>query len=368
MSIGSNMFLFPNYGLGTINNIRAWMYRKDIFEAEGLQPPKTMEELYQTCKILKARYPDSYPLAMRGGVNTFNVIGAQWKPYFEFGVYYDYNQGKFSFGAAESTMYDIITYFKRMYDEGLVPPDYLTINIDSWQLMINSNKGFIMPEYIVRIDYFNAPNRLRNPDYTWTTMAPPATPGVAEAKLNKTNWEYSGYVVCNTDDRERIDNAFKLVDWMYSPNGVELLSWGKEGETYRVAEDGTHSFILDGSGRNARSLYGVGTYGLFQVIKPEANEAMYSQENVEQAKKALTYLLDEVNPVTWLPLDITETSAKKRISEPLMQYTREQITKFLIGERSLDEWGAFQQELEQRGVAPLLEAYESAYKRVISQS
>ena len=72
---------FPqNYGTDNRQGIRAWLYRKDIFEKHNLEVPETMDEVYEVAKELKKLYPDSYPLCMREGLRNINVIGSQWKP------------------------------------------------------------------------------------------------------------------------------------------------------------------------------------------------------------------------------------------------------------------------------------------------
>lgn len=366
-SLGSNLYMFPNYGLDSINNLRAWMYRKDIFEKHGLKVPTTMEELYQVCKKLKALYPDSYPLSIRMGVNLLDVIGSQWKPYFQTGIYYDFETKTWHYGATEDIMKDLIRYFKRMYDEKLIPPDFVTINVENWQGMVDNNQGFLMPEYIARLDFFNQKNRLRDPKYTWAVMAPPRVYDNVAPRLEKLNFEFSGYVLCNTQNQERINNALKLVDWMYSPNGVDLMSWGIEGKTYRV-KDGEKEFILDKSGASPRTLYGIGTYGLYQVVEEAANEALYSDENVAGARIAIQHINPNINPSVWLPLNLAENNAIRQIFDSLENYKREQICAFILGTQPLSAWDDFQAGLKARYVDQYVSLCASAYHRILAQN
>ena len=200
------IYFFPTYGLHTINNMRAWMYRKDIFEKNNLTPPMNIDEMYTVAKKLKEIYPDSYPLAFRTGLGQLQVMAPQWKPYHDIYGYYDFNAGKWSYGAIEDTTKEMVMYFKKMADEELMPPDFLTIETKSWQELVASGKGFMMPEYIIRIDFFNGPARQAGEkDYTWSVMAPPKGNGPdATSKLRKTNFEFSGYLVCNTGKTENV--------------------------------------------------------------------------------------------------------------------------------------------------------------------
>ena len=68
-SADGKIYSAPSYGSPTaFGNMRTWMYRKDIFEKHGLQPPETYEELYQVCKKLKELYrtKDYGPYAEKG--------------------------------------------------------------------------------------------------------------------------------------------------------------------------------------------------------------------------------------------------------------------------------------------------------------
>ena len=163
--------------------------------------------------------------------------GPSWQKWFGLYLFDHYDAGEWKFGAAEPVMKDFVEYFLKLKNENLVPPDYITMETKSWEELMSTDRGFITLDYIVRLDFFNIPNRLENPDYTLALMAPPV-PGIqgASALLQKTNLDFGGYCVCNTGKEEKQENAFKLVDWMYSDEGMELLSWGKENETYQVVD------------------------------------------------------------------------------------------------------------------------------------
>lgn len=353
----------PVYGTQEVVNLRSWMYRKDIFEKNGLGIPATLEEVYQVSKKLKELYPNSYPLCFRSGLDQIDVMGPMWKNDFNHTFYYDFREQKWRYGAAEEVMKDIIAFFHKMYDEQLVPPDFLTINSASWEALISTDRGFLMPEYLVRIDFFNLPARKENPDYTWAIMAPPKgdTAG-GQSRIAKYNMDPSGYLVCNTGKQERIGNALKLLDWMYSDEGCELLSWGKENETYTV-ENGKKSFSNLVGDETPQSKYGFGTYGVYQRIETAAYSAIYTEEQNEQGKTAYTYTETNVNPVLWLSLNEEESKVRSELKDALINYTDEQISKFLLRQTPMSEWDVFQKNLRDMGVERMLGVYDEAYRR-----
>lgn len=359
------VYFAPVYGTQTVQNLRSWIYRKDVFEKNNLKVPTNLDEMFDVASKLKAIYPNSYPLCFRKGLQQIDVMGPIWKNNFSYGIYYDFTAKKWCYGATDNTMKDVIAFFHKMSDAKLVPADYLTINDKSWEELISTDRGFMMPEYLVRIDFFNNINRKTNKDYTWAVMAPPAAATAqGQPKIAKLNMDPTGYVVCNTKDDKRINNAIKLIDWMYSDEGSALLSWGKEGETYKI-ENGKKKFIL-GENETAQSKYGVATYGLLQRTDVAAYESVYSDEQIEQGHKAYTYTEEYVNPTLWLALNEEEMQVRTELFDSINTYTIEMLSKFMLKQEPMSNWDKFQKNLKDMGLERLLGAYESAYSRIMN--
>ena len=357
----------PSYGTQTVNSMRVWLYRRDIFEKHGLPVPETYEELYTVCKTLKELYPESYPLCFREGIRKLITIGPSWQNDFTPEGYFDFQTKQWRYGAQEPVMKEMVEYFVKLANDGLTPPDMTTMETKSWEELMSTDRGFITVDYAVRIDFFNLAARQENPEYTLAIMAPPKADSLGGTpKLEKNNLDFSGYLVCNTGDQKRMDASLRLVDWMYSAPAVELLSWGKENETYRV-EDGRRTFILK-EGEQASNAYGVGTYGLYQVIDEEAYEATYTEENVAACRQALTYLEENANPVKWLTYPEDEADQVTQLYVEINAYLVEQLSLFLLRQQPMSEWDVFQKGLKEIGVDKLLDHYRSAYERAMEKA
>lgn len=361
-----NVYHFPTYGVHTVNNIRTWMYRKDIFDQHNIQVPKDWNELYEIGKKLKEIYPESYPICNRESISKLSTFGPQWKPYMQNKFYYDFVNNKWSYGLIEPEFKEMFTMYKKFYDEGLLPINLLTMVTNDWRALVANNQGFIFNDYMIRIDMFQSAARVDDPNFTLVACEPPKglTPNATHL-MPKSNSEYTGYVVCNTGKLNRIANAFKYVDWFYSEQGKEIVSWGKEGETYKVV-DGKNVFILDEQDTPARNLYGVGTYGLYQLVDVDSNEALslYSDESRLSAKQAINWLEPYFNPYEWLSLNEEETLIKQQIEVNIDSFVNDQLAKFFLGERPMSEWDNFVQEIYNMGLEQMLEVYEKAYARV----
>ena len=325
-----------------------------------------MDELYTVCKKLKELYPDSYPLCFRTGLGQIDIMGPTWANDFHMGTYYDFKEEEWKYGGVTDTMKEIVTFFKKMKDEGLVPPDFQTITTGSWEELISTDRGFIMVDYLVRITYFNVPNQQRNPDYEWAAMAPPAKDATSSHhKIAKVNLDQTGYVVPNTGREEGIKNAIKVLDWMYSDEAVELLSWGKEGETYRVNELGEKEIIVEGD-KTAQLLYGVTTYGLYQVIEEAAfNQVIAAGSEIDPVMQ--TWTENHANPVLYLSLTDEEKEVINMYASAIDTYVQENIAHFIDGTKSLDEWDDYLAGAEDLGIDKMLTVYKQANDRTMKK-
>lgn len=358
------IYYTPATGREATRGVRCWLYRKDIFDKHNIEAPKTFDELYAACKTLKAAYPDSFPFAMRAGLTNLGVTGSSWKEYWAPEVYYDFVNEKWEYGAREDIFVDILTFYKKMVEEKLMPADFMTINTATWQELISTNRGFIFPEYQTRITFFNSLARATNPEFNLTAILPPvADPETGVAQVGRYNYETMGYGICNTGKDAEVANAAKFIDWLYSDEAMELVSWGKEGETYEVV-DGKKKFITDESGTDVTILYGFATHGSFVRIDPESTLSQLDEDTASVIKFITDYANPRFSPIANLAFNEEESKIIEETSAACKSYSTEMLTKFILGQAPLSEFDSFVATLNSMGVDKLLGAYESAYNRV----
>ena len=363
-SFDGKIYASPATGMEQVSGVRAWIYRKDIFDKHGLNVPTTYDEVYEVSKKLKELYPNSYPFALRQGFANMRIAGSNWKEYWEPHSYYDFNADKWVYGASEDVMLDIIKWYKKMIDEKLLPADFMTIDSSTWEELFATERAFISIEYLSKIDSLNPVGRKTNPEYTLTAFVPPvANTETGKPALSKQNHVRLNFTISNTGDARRMANAAKFIDWFYSDEAVELVSWGKEGETFETV-NGKKQYILDEKNSLASHLYGFTTYGTFTRLDPDAAIIQQSEEVVSSLDMVMDHTNGKMNPAEWIAFTEEEQKIVDETFAACKTYTEGTVAKFILGQEPLSKFDEFRQGLVEVGSERLLGAYESAYNRV----
>lgn len=360
LSADGKMYMFPNQGFGETNRM-IWMYRQDIFEKEGIQPPATYEELYTALKTLKAKYPDSYPLSIRYGQIPDEMNANMTVNYGTGeGAYYDSDSKEWRYGPIEENYKEMIGMWKSFYDEGLIPPDFLSLQTKQWQDMVSTSQSFVTIDYISRIDFFNNAMQQENPEFNMQFMAPPA--GVPGGEQMNPYFHYmeGGLTVASTS--KNIDDVVSYMDFFYSEEGRTLSSWGVEGETY-VKEGDSIKFkpeFIDVI--EMRKQTGLQTSGTYTWIDFNAHLSLFSEDLKHAYEEAAKY-----DPASMQPRPAFTEKENEVISitgQAIKKHRDESFAKFVTGSRSLADWDKYVEEINNLGADTLLATYKEAYDRV----
>ncbi|MBQ7119486.1 MAG: extracellular solute-binding protein [Oscillospiraceae bacterium] len=360
------IYYTPGSGREGRTRMRAWLYREDIFKKHNLKVPETFDDLYKVCKKLKTLYPDSYPFCTRSEY-LFDIPGSSFDKWWEHDVYYDYDDGEWRWGATEDTAKEVIEFYKKMIAEGLMPADTITLDNTKWEEYILTGRGFILPHLQLRIDYFNSRAQATNPEYKITAMKPPvANEEKGAPMVDRGDLEMIGYAIGQTDSEESIANSAKFIDWLYTDEAVELVSWGKEGETFEWVnkEEGQRRYITNENNDQANTMYGFQLYGTFARLDPTAAQALQSETTLECEDIVIEGTLPYHNPAMWVAFNEDEQVIIDEKLQAIQNYTKEMMTKFLLGQESMSKYDEFVETLKSMGVQDVLDVYEAAYERV----
>ncbi|WP_068773424.1 extracellular solute-binding protein [Paenibacillus sp. FJAT-26967] len=351
---GKNFFM-PLYGLEQQSR-RSWLFRDDVFKKHGLTPPTTYDELYTVSKKLKELYPGSYPIAVFNGLSPLVNMAPGFGTESEY--YYDYDKKEWRYGPSENNYKTMVTYMNKFYKEGLVAPDFMAHKRKQFNDLLLQNKAFIASDYIGIMDELPLTLGDKASEFSLDYMIPPVGSPEGKAQNVFGGLQADGFVV-SANSKER-DLLLAYMDFLFSPEGIELATWGKEGETF-TTENGTRKFKADYKGfGDLRTKTGIATIGAHTVLDMKAYDSMNSPKMQAAMSKVAKY---ETKTQPRLAYTNEENEVISMTGEAVKKYKEEQIAKFILGQKSMDEWDAYVAEINKLGVQKVLDVHKAAFER-----
>ena len=353
-SPGGELFMIPQTDIGEANR-QGWMFRQDVFDRHGLQLPQNEEEFYQVLTQLQILYPGTNPLQLRNGLGTGTkicIMASQWNASFTY--YIDRSTNTWRHGAVEDNFRDYVFFMNRLFNSGLIPADFLSVDTRSWQERMSAGQGFVTLDFLTRIDGFNIPMREQQPEFTLAFMPPFRSGPDGDATMQFTALNTSSFVVTNN-----VPNVIKYINWLFTDEAEELLSWGRYGETYAIV-NGQRQFIDFTDTTDLRARTGLSTLGMYARFDYQSHVSLFSAELANAY--ALSRLKDQPPPgaVSFTEVEIAVLST---VGAQVQSHKEEMIARFIVGERPLSEWGEFVAEMYRVGLDRVLEVYNAAQAR-----
>ena len=360
-----HMYFFPSYDIERAVN-HGIMYRKDIFDKNDLKADwKNPDEFYNALKKLKGIYPDSYPFAVKVKTQLFTKLGESWglgavTDGNVFSAFYDEPDGKWKYYTTDPRFKEILDFVKKLFDEGLIDPEFFTTTDVAWTSKMTTNKSFVTFDWIGRMEMWKAMTAETIPEYDMR-YAPPVGPTGKVRELAR-----YGFASCITNN-ERSHLALALSDYLLSESGATLMSMGIEGETYTIGEDGYADYV----GYDPNQAIGIkeleNKYGLFSVYRRFDKRSDYYNFS-EREKEAQDMALEKEDGFE--PLDPTlifteeEIKVRSEILPKLSKASEEFATKYVLGTETGDAaWNEWLKKTEELGVDKILKIYNDAQAR-----
>ncbi|WP_258881550.1 extracellular solute-binding protein [Paenibacillus sp. sptzw28] len=327
--------------------------RRDWLDKLGLQMPTTMDELYEVMKAFKEKQPDGqkdtygYTMRVNGLIdNAFTGSNGKWKLV----------DGKLIDVTLEPTSRDAILYKKKLYDEGLIPPDFSVMKDDQYWDLATSGRAGLTGETIEALWRWTYDQWKRDPKVTWEPMVS------IDAGQGQFNGQNSGFIgvaaIPKKVPEAKVKKILALLDYGASEEGSTLSQYGIEGVHYKK-EDG---FFVTNE-QSVKDSVGTGSFGkLFMKYDPY----MYAfapgmpKEVFERNKKIIDAKskLSTPNPAVGL---VSETDQK--VGADYNKKIGDLKTQIIMGKASIDEWDKLVTELKQDSTyLKIIEEMNAAYK------
>ncbi len=203
----------------------------DLLEKYNLETPTTWDELLDVLIAIKAQEPNLIGMTNRKAGNTTATrklldclaypLGAGSSMYRDIDT-----DGKWHYGPATENFKEVLSYLNRMWEAGVLDPDYASMTKDLWTEKLSSGQAICTVDNDGVVRNFNVALQTIDP-----TAKLEVIPTLVNSLGEKRNTYYSENRPANawviSASSENIELAVRFLDWCYSEEGTDVLTPGQ---------------------------------------------------------------------------------------------------------------------------------------------
>lgn len=361
------------YGFAKVYSDENIMYstpiiRQDLLEGSPYTNSsiETIEDLTEALKYLTDKIGSSAWIQRDGYEGLIKQSGLLWN--LSNKTFYDYEQDRFTHPILAARTKDYIQWLKKLRAEDIIHADWAIMTDETWEGLLASNKGAFTIDRMSIIGDSNF-----SEEYNWLPVDYPKINGNAFLQPNQSKVLPSTSWVINANaSQQEIDKALEFVDFLYDEENHKTLTLGFEGETYTTEDPNTMAgiqWLVQIYGQNADNpdadmifSHGIQSFTRLQTpLDMQSFPGTYPEimyEQIERIKNDLGGFRPPSPTISFTP-EIEEmlTSSENALNT----YFDTNIVKFIEGDRSLDEWDDFVEEVKDMNMQEIVDAYNDAY-------
>lgn len=221
--------------------MREFFIRKDWLDALGLSIPATVEEFYAVLQAFKENYPDCVPFysdqMISPGVSVLahsflqSVVDEK-----------EYNIVSSNFTYKDDGAVEYFRFINKLYNEGLIEPEYYTISDAASELnrlLVNGSVGIVEANVNYNVD----PQRgsllqtlkENDPDAEYVSFAP--LQNVNDGQVYNPVYAPRGMYISIPKTAANVEACITYLDWLSTKEGGFTLYHGMEGEHFEYVDD-----------------------------------------------------------------------------------------------------------------------------------
>ncbi|WP_199614145.1 extracellular solute-binding protein [Paenibacillus alkalitolerans] len=328
--------------------------RKDWLDKLGLPVPQTTDDLYNVMKAFRENKPDgkkdTYGFTMRGhGIieQIFTASHGRWKE----------ADGKLIDVTLEPEMRESILYRKKLFDEGLIPPDFSVMKDNQFWDLATSGSAGVTNETIEALWRWTYDQWKRDPNVEWLPLVSLAGPNGQQFTGQGTGFIGVAAIPKKVPE-EKVRKILSVLDFGASEEGGTMSLYGLEG-IHHTKEDGFYVTTE----QSVKDSVGVGSFGkLFMKFDPY----MYAfapgmpKEVFERNKKIIDEKSKISTPNATVGL-ISETDI--RLGADYNKKINDLKTQIIMGKSKIGEWDRLIDELKRDpNYQKIIEEMNGAYQ------
>jgi len=342
--------------------------RADWLKDLGLENPKTFDELYNVLNTFRDEKGADTPLMIA------NSSGVQPELLAGYNINAGFYQvdGEIRYGAVQPEFKEYLTMMNKWFSEGLINDYFLTNPYESlmdFTPVLNDKAGVWYCTAAQMMPYLIS--SAVDPNFSITGVTAVTKDG-SKAHIGEVGSLLDTQMWSITPVCEDPDVIAKYVDYVYSEDGVLLANYGVEGETFEYV-DGTPKltdFVLNNPDYSYGAAMNIFVCDRMTPAPFVIDEDRVRADYVEDQLNAIAVWNDSNDNLYNLPragisMNVQESQQYYGLYSDIETYEDENIVKFIVGDKSLDEFDDFVATLKQMGVDQCVELEQAAYDRYL---
>lgn len=353
------------------------MIRQDWLDRLGLREPTTLDEWYGVLKAFKERdpngngLPDEIPLlpdlSLKGLKLFGSAVGAHL---FYSDGYFPDASGRVRFEWLNPEVKQLVEWWRKLYLEGLLAPDFMTISPDSLLSEVAEGRAGALNGFLnLRAKYETASRQAGDPTAEWVMTVPPG--GAGHQGFYEIYGPISSWFGVSASSPNP-ELAVRWLDYVYaSEEGNRLVTFGIEGVSYAVV-DGKPKFTEYAIGNPegldlTRYLRSIGAMPTLPWIRADKGPLSLQPREMLEADPTGKVMADKVQPylIDKLPLslpDREERDVEELYGAPLRAYVESTLARYVTGAEAID-WELFDRTVASLELERVLQAKQRQYDR-----
>lgn len=379
---------------GTYGDNAIW-YRADIAKELGWTTyPKTIDELYQLLKAVKAAYPDMVPLHMWdwGNWESAKVFNSAYGLHFNNeeanSFFYPDENGVIQYEPVLNATKEWLTEMNKWYKEGLI-----VVGASEEAKIGSAAQGKTFAGFYAGI-YATVQPILKesNPNAQFAYMPMPSKDGYDTTYMPRADYSYS-FVIVDNGSTDQCRAAAQFLDYAYfSDYGVYSEKAGVEGEGWSLDENGSfvpNEEFITKLLKSEITLEATGAHVHYcgpSIQRLDVEEAWEAAEDRVRAQLGLSTLMTPEEKANWIEISSINAShyctafpdmyiSKEdrdtigSLGGDIATFTAEYLERYIIGTKKLENFETeFVAKLYNMGLQDLLDIYQQYYNNWLANS
>lgn len=369
------VYFFANF-FDTDNGAVHWrgmVLRQDMLDQLQMDVPQTNEEFYNMLVAMRDQLGCDIPLAGNWWQSVLFDDGFASTEYGLVNASGYQKDGKYHYGSYEPEYRDYLAFVKKLYDEGLMDPNFQTTDEATSQASLLSGETGAHPTSCARINTISA--RATDENFKLVAVSSLDASDGTKAYFSQTDSltpaRVNAYITADCDQPEL---AVQLFNWLYTEYGTIVADFGPEGKCWEYNEEGVPTFTEYMTANESGLSLDQMLYVESMMNRPKVSTLAASEQRfpMEEQRAALS-IWHETDSFTYLLPSYSISDAElsteaTSLWTDLSTYITESRVKFITGELNLEaDFDAYLAQLKTMGMDRYIEIQQIALDEYYSK-